>query len=75
MVLVRPYPLTGAHVASGRSIGRKYTKMSLKKALFVVMLGIITLPAIASAKPPAERHNVTPAVKSHFALLHLKSKR
>ncbi|MFZ0039473.1 MAG: hypothetical protein WAK91_18750 [Candidatus Acidiferrales bacterium] len=49
--------------------------MSLKKALFVVMLAVITLPVIASAKSPAERHNVTPAVKSHFALLHLKSKR
>ncbi len=46
--------------------------MCLKKALFAVTLGIIILPAIASAKSPAERHNVTPAKKSHFAKLHLK---
>jgi len=46
------------------------TKMNLKKALFVVMLGVLTLPVIASAKPPREVHNVTPARKAHFAKLH-----
>jgi hypothetical protein len=45
-------------------------KMTFKKALFVVMLGIATLPAIASAKPVKESHNVTPAKKAHFAKLH-----
>jgi len=45
-------------------------KMALKKALFVVMLGILTLPAIASAKPVKESHNVTPARKAHFTKLH-----
>jgi hypothetical protein len=45
-------------------------KMNVKKALFIVMLGILTLPAIASAKPVREGHNVTPARKAHFAKLH-----
>ena len=45
-------------------------KMALKKALFVVMLGILTLPAIASAKPVKESHNVTRARKAHFTKLH-----
>ena len=45
-------------------------KMNLKKALFVGMLSILTLPAIASAKPLREGHDVTPARKAHFAKLH-----
>jgi hypothetical protein len=45
-------------------------KMALTKALFVVMLGILTLPAIASAKPVGDSHNVTPARKAHFTKLH-----
>ena len=45
--------------------------MSLKKLLFVVMLGIVTLPAIASAKPVRERHNVTPARRTLLGKLHL----
>jgi len=45
-------------------------KMTFKKALFVVMLGIVTLPAIASAKPVRDSHNVTPAKKAHFTKLH-----
>jgi hypothetical protein len=45
-------------------------KMALTKALFVVMLGILTLPAIASAKPVRDSHNVTPARKAHFTKLH-----
>ncbi len=44
--------------------------MNLKKALFVLVLGILAVPAVASAKPPRERHNVTPAMKSYFAKLH-----
>ena len=35
-----------------------------------VMLGIVTLPAIASAKPVRDSHNVTPAKKAHFTKLH-----
>jgi hypothetical protein len=43
--------------------------MNLKKILFVAMLGLFTLPSIASAKPPRDRHNVTPAMKVHLAKL------
>jgi hypothetical protein len=43
--------------------------MNLKKILFLAILGIVTLPAIASAKPVRERHNVKPAMKAHFAKL------
>lgn len=46
-------------------------KMTFKKALFVVILGIAALPAIASAKPVRDNHNVTPARKAHFAKLHI----
>jgi hypothetical protein len=48
--------------------------MNLKKALFVLMVSVITLPAIASAKPQPKDHNVTPAMRSshfsHFAKWH-----
>jgi hypothetical protein len=45
--------------------------MNSKKALFVVMLGVVILPSIASAKPVTERHSVTPARKSLLSKLHL----
>jgi len=44
-------------------------KVSLKKMLFIVMVGIVMLPAVASAKPPRDRHTPTPAMKSHLAKL------
>lgn len=43
----------------------------MKKTLFVVMLVSFAMPAIAATKPPRERHVPTPAVKSHFAKLHI----
>ncbi len=46
--------------------------MNLKKILFATaIVGLITLPAIAGAKPPREKHNVTPAMKASFAKLRL----
>jgi hypothetical protein len=44
--------------------------MNLKKILFVVMLGILTLPAVASAKPSQRRH--THARKMHLAKFRIK---
>ena len=44
--------------------------MKLKKILFVAMLGILALPAVASAKPHRSRH--THAKKTHFAKFRLK---
>jgi len=45
--------------------------MNLKKALFVLMVSVVTLPAMASAKPQPKAHNVTPAVRRNFAVFHL----
>ena len=53
-----------------RKTAEKERQMQNKMALFVVMLGILALPAIASAKPARESHNVTPARKAHFTKLH-----
>jgi len=64
-------PLTGEHVSSGRVVGTKGTPMNSKKALFVVMLGVVILPSIASAKPVTERHSVTPARRTLLSKLHL----
>jgi hypothetical protein len=43
--------------------------MNLKKILFVAILGIVTFPAVVSAKPVPGRHTVKPAMKAHFAKL------
>jgi len=48
----------------------KENKMNFKKLVFVVMLGIFTLPAVASAKPSHRRH--TQARKMHLAKFRIK---
>jgi hypothetical protein len=45
-------------------------KMNFKKLIFVVMLGILALPAVASAKPSRPRH--TQARKMHLAKFRIK---
>jgi hypothetical protein len=48
----------------------KENKMNFKKLIFVLMLGILALPAVASAKPSHRRH--TQARKMHFAKFRVK---
>lgn len=43
--------------------------MNLKKAAFAAILGVVLIPAIAGAKPPAQRHTPKAAVKANFAKL------
>jgi hypothetical protein len=44
--------------------------MDLKKILFVAILGIVTFPAVASAKPSHRRH--PQARKMHLAKFRIK---
>jgi hypothetical protein len=48
----------------------KEKEMNVKKLIFVVMLGILALPAVASAKPSHRRH--TQARKMHLAKFRIK---
>jgi hypothetical protein len=48
----------------------KENKMNVKKLVFIVMLGIFTLPTVASAKPSHRRH--TQARKMHLAKFRIK---
>jgi len=47
--------------------------MNLKKALFIAIIAIVTIPAIASAKQPTERHNRKFAKRSRLSKLIYRS--
>jgi len=43
--------------------------MNLKKTVRAAIMGMVLIPAIASAKPPADRHVPKAAIKANFAKL------